>query len=677
MNTAPPTNADTSRVETWQEIESLVEELSELSQASIPATRFYAAVIDRAVSATAGPAGAIWSVSSEQVELQYRTGVSHLGALDDARAADAHHRLLLQVAEEQEGGIFPPKSGHAQQAANPADEFAVLCPITVEERSVAVIEVFQAADSSPAAQRGCLELLQVLAELSADFHRHWLLRQFRDRESTWNHFEQFVERVHESTNVEQTAFTLVNEARSFINCDRVSVGLRRGRKCQLAATSGIDVIDRRATATRALQLLASQVVLSGHPVWYNAAEGGSEAELPEAVRDYIGESNVQELAVVPLNAPVREGEDANRKRPLGAIVVEQFKQRESALPAHRIAGVTRHGASALNNAVQVRNLPLMPLVRLLSRLRWQLRLRRLPIYLVILLLVVATVIALVAVPADFNIEGRGQLQPVLRRNLYAPIDGDVAELSFKRPAAGENEILTVNKDATVVLLNNPKLEYEILRVTGELDTASSELQTLKVSMGAAARRGTLEDRLRKEELSSRYKELQAQVDSLEKQLKKLAEQESLLTIKSPIDGEVLTWNVEELLRTRPVMRGQKLMEIANTNGPWILELRIPEHDIGHVLDAQEEIKRKLDVRFILKTDPGVEYEGTVEEVARAIDTDSTEGATVLVKVRFRADRIPNLRPGTKVIGKIQCGRRSLGYVWLHDLWDSIRQHLVF
>jgi multidrug efflux pump subunit AcrA (membrane-fusion protein) len=213
-------------------------------------------------------------------------------------------------------------------------------------------------------------------------------------------------------------------------------------------------------------------------------------------------------------------------------------------------------------------------------------------------------------------------------------------------------------------------------VAGELATADSELDTLRVTMGAASSR-TEEDRNRKKALSVRYKEVEARIESLRKQLDKLHEQESLLKVNSPIDGEVLTWNVEEKLRTRPVLRGQKLMEIAKTKGDWVLEMRVPEHDIGHVFHSQENIKEELDVRFILKTDPGREYEGTVEEIARAVDTDPTDGATVLVTVRFDASQIPNLRPGTQVIGKIRCGQRPLGYVWLHDLWDSIRQRVAF
>lgn len=676
MDTASTTKSEGNAVNTWQEIESLVEELSELSRSPMPATSFYAELIDRAVGGSAGTAGAIWSVSSDQIELQYQTGLTRLPGLENELASAAHQRLLRQVSDEKQGAIYPPSSGPAGQAANPTAYFVVVCPIEVESRTVAVIEVLLAAEASPAAQRGCLELLKVLAELSSDFHRHWLIRQFRDRESTWSRFENFVERIHESTNVDQTAYTLVNEARSLIECDRVSVALRRGRKCRLAASSGVDVIDSRSTSARVLQDMARQVVASGQPIRFNADDPNSDSEPSANVRAYINESNVQELAVLPLAPPANDG-DSQIGRPLGAIIVEQFKRRETTLPTHRIASVTRHGSAALNNAIEVRNLPLMPLVRLLAKLKWQLRLRRLPITLVILLLMGAGIGALILVPADFDIEGRGELQPVVRRNLYAPIDGDVTRLPpFEQHEEGESVLVKVEKDGLVVVLRNVQLEYEILRVGGELRTAESELETLRVSMGSGSSR-TEEDRLRKREFSVRYKEIEAKIESLRKQLKKLHDREALLNVHSPIDGEVLTWNVEETLRSRPVLRGQKLMEIARTDGDWVLEMQVPEHDIGHVLDAQGEIKEELDVRFILKTDPGFEYEGTIEEIARAIDTNPTDGATVTVTIRFEASQIPNLRPGTQVIGKIHCGRRPLGYVWLHDLWDSIRQRVAF
>jgi hypothetical protein len=41
-----------------------------------------------------------------------------------------------------------------------------------------------------------------------------------------------------------------------------------------------------------------------------------------------------------------------------------------------------------------------------------------------------------------------------------------------------------------------------------------------------------------------------------------------------------------------------------------------------------------------------------------------------------ADR-RELRPGVSARAEIDCGRRSLGYVWLHDIWDTTLTWLRF
>ena len=58
-----------------------------------------------------------------------------------------------------------------------------------------------------------------------------------------------------------------------------------------------------------------------------------------------------------------------------------------------------------------------------------------------------------------------------------------------------------------------------------------------------------------------------------------------------------------------------------------------------------------------------------------LDVDQKPG--VLVTVRINRDQIPQLRPGATVLPKIHCGRKPIGYVWFHDLWDALRTQLFF
>ncbi len=38
---------------------------------------------------------------------------------------------------------------------------------------------------------------------------------------------------------------------------------------------------------------------------------------------------------------------------------------------------------------------------------------------------------------------------------------------------------------------------------------------------------------------------------------------------------------------------------------------------------------------------------------------------------------PTCRAGATVTGKVHCGRRSLGYVWFHDLFAFIQAKVFF
>jgi hypothetical protein len=46
-------------------------------------------------------------------------------------------------------------------------------------------------------------------------------------------------------------------------------------------------------------------------------------------------------------------------------------------------------------------------------------------------------------------------------------------------------------------------------------------------------------------------------------------------------------------------------------------------------------------------------------------------------VEFDRSQIQQLRPRATAIPRIYCGQQSLGYVWLHDLIDTIRLQVLF
>jgi len=80
---------------------------------------------------------------------------------------------------------------------------------------------------------------------------------------------------------------------------------------------------------------------------------------------------------------------------------------------------------------------------------------------------------------------------------------------------------------------------------------------------------------------------------------------------------------------------------------------------------------------VLATEPGAALWGELERVGMRTEVTESEGAFVLARVNIDRDQIPERMPGATVTAKIHCGRRALGYVWLHELIDAVRSWFLF
>ena len=139
----------------------------------------------------------------------------------------------------------------------------MLAPLRTDLEVAGVVEIFQRSDTGPNVQRGYLRFLLEMCELAGDFLKSRQLRHFSDRQVLWSRLEDFTRTVHASLEPIETAYTIANEGRRLIECDRVSVAIRKGNKCVIEAVSGQDVFDKRSNTIRLLGRLASAVVRSG------------------------------------------------------------------------------------------------------------------------------------------------------------------------------------------------------------------------------------------------------------------------------------------------------------------------------------------------------------------------------------------------------------------------------
>ncbi|MGI6418635.1 MAG: efflux RND transporter periplasmic adaptor subunit [Thermoguttaceae bacterium] len=660
------------------EIDARIDRLARRAEEDLPEAVFHKELLAELVEATAALGAAIWRADGESLSLAAQLHLSHLADESEQREPRRQAALGDVLRSGQPRTLAArddPRDGAEPAAA------AVLVPWRATPEEGGVLEVHLRAEVSGQALAGQARFARVVADLLAIFQRRRRLSLLQRRDQTWQAIDHFARAIHRDGRLAPTAYEIANEGRRLIQCDRVTVLVRRRRQWRVVAVSGADTANRRAATLRHLERLTAAVASVGEPLWY--AERTNEAEsippeIEEPLHDYVDLASTRLAGFCPLTLPPPTGDcqpaasaDAGDTTPFGMVVVEQFDRLAPEELRERTAAVCRHAAPAVRQALDLESLPLYSVSSLLHEARWFRRLAGQPTLLLIAAAVAAGLAALGIVPATLRIEASGTLQPEVRRQVFAPDDGIVESLFVHE--AGEK----VARGETLLRLRNLQLQYEGQRLWGELETARKQLSSIEAERLAAGR-ASRED-LRQAALRAAEEEtLKKKIEGLSLQQTLLERLEAELQIASPIDGEVLTWDVKGLLESRPVARGQLLLTVADLTGAWVLELEIPDDRIAHVLAAMQSSGQPLAVRFILATAPEEHHTGRLERVSPATDSPGGQSPTVSAVVRpdnQAAMRL--LRPGATVTAKIDCGRRSVLYVWFHGLLHVTRSRLLF
>jgi multidrug efflux pump subunit AcrA (membrane-fusion protein) len=677
-------NAETIE-QTKQQIRSLVSEISQLSKSDMGAEEYYAAFLQRVVSALAAVGGAIWLVEEgRRLQLAYQINLSQ--TLLDSSSDDAarHLRLLNQVITTGDGNLFPPLSGAMDEEAggNPTRYLIVLSPLSNDGKVEGIIEIFQRPDSPPATQRGYLRFMEQMSELAGEWFKTQKLRQFSDKTSLWAQADQFSRQIHESLELRETAYAVANEGRRLIGCDRVSVAINHGRKCKIEAVSGQDTMENRSNIVTALSNLSTRVVATGEPLFYEGSTEDLPPQIEDAIEHYVDESYAKSITVLPLRRPASladahqastghvERDTDNQGEVIGALIVEQI---ETELPRNIIAPrmdlVYEHSALALTNSLDHSRLFMMPVWRTLGKAAWVVKARTLPKTLTIAGLILLAFCILTFVKKDFYLKAKGSLEPSVKQDVFVAVSGIVTKVHVE-------DQQTVKKGDPIVTLENKDLEVQFQEVLGQIQTTREQLFAANDALSRGANANLSEDE--KVRLGGQMKELKARIDSLELQRGLLRKKNEMLNIKAPIAGQVmLSWDVEESLMNRTVEPGQVLMTIADPSGEWELELYMKETRVGKIDIARQDIKSELEVKYVLATNPGDEYEGTVEGVEDITQMHDEEGHTVRIRVGINQSDISDPRPGTTVRGKVLCGRAAIGYTWFHEAFEWVQANVLF
>ncbi|MEX2170667.1 MAG: biotin/lipoyl-binding protein [Pirellulales bacterium] len=652
MNASRHLSFPTTSASQLFDVDNFLADLERLAATLAQPDEFYPQLLEASALAIGADSAVMWSVAAGRHAARFqhppqgllRTNTTMLANELEQTSAAAAPRLLTWPGSR---------------------EVVLACPVHGALGVVGVL-TFDLPDGTKSAQaEPLLELAAAVAEIAGDYELRRQVAASGDSARRLASLEAFMLRVYGAWTVGEVARELAEEGRRLVNCDRLSVLIRSGRMWHVAAMSGVDSPSHRSAAVRGMERLVRVVAATGDPLIVQDGPADFSPQVQQAVDDYLDGAPSRQLLVAPCLPPSDESV-AVPPRSNVTVVLEQFN---GTLPSDcmtRLQTLTDHAAVAVSRAQTLGKLPLAGwFLRRSSANALPGGVRRAVLWLAAIAALGAVAATLAFVPATLEIAAEGRFAPTSRTRVFAPLDAVVQRVLVTHGA-------TVTAGQPLLALRSPQLELEIEQVSGELATTRKEMTALET----ARLRATLPNQKTETDVGSLAAKLAALRElaaSHERRLELLRKEAARLTVVSPIDGEVLSWKPEDYLQDRPVVRGERLLEIAATSAGWSIELDVADRRAGHVLAAAETAE-PLSVSYVVKSDPAVRHSGLVTNIAVVTQPDAGGNPVMLVDVRPEDAARAAPRSGMMVAAKIHCGERSLGYVWFHEAWEAIQRY---
>lgn len=720
MSTTPATDL---RQQYSRRMETAFETASKLAGSGLPPSDFYQQFLSNAIGGIEAAAGAVWMRTPQGfLQIACQMNLDKVG-LDAKRGGRQCHnevlRLVFQSQPPQAQMLAPndrlgagPSPNSGVPAANLTDFFALFAPIVAADKQpLGILEIFQSPNHDPRLYAAFLQYAQQMAGYASQYHHFTASRTTSGMEKSFTQIEAFARSIHTSLNPTLVGYLVANEGRKIIECDRLCVGVRHGRRrITVEAVSGADVVEKASTHIRRMRRLMETVNAWGERLTY---EGTKDEGLPPdvawALDKYLEESTPKFLVVQPIRDERESATAKAKEQPARSVLLmESFNPPEVTEPlVQRLEVIGRHAASALYNAAEMKKVPLKPLWWPVLKLQEGLGGKARFFTIAGAALLAGLLAALVFIPNTLRMEAKGQLLPVDIGQVYAPLEGVIREIKV-RP--GEH----VANRTPAVTLQSQDLEMRIERIQAELDKARSSEHSAR--LGLRSGNVSKEDEVR---LNAEIKLAELTQAHLQRSLEALYSAynvdrsrpggffNALIEDKSSQRraSAVARWTIldekkDDKLLGRTVKPNEPLIRFGNLDGDWRVELKIPQRNVGQVLKAfatpgqhflDKDGRPYLDVDILLASEGDRSYRGRLyrdgmagEAVPNRDDHAQSEPiVTADVKLNL-PDFPPELRidpakftTGLEVRARVRCGRYALGYTLFHGVWEWFYEKVIF
>jgi len=274
---------------------------------------------------------------------------------------------------------------------------------------------------------------------------------------------------------------------------------------------------------------------------------------------------------------------------------------------------------------------------------------------------------------QLTIRSRGTLEPTNQRFVFAPADGYVDEIFV-------TDGQLVEQGQPIAKLASPSLQLELGRIDSEIRLVDEMRAGLDVTINQLQSNDD-QSIVLGSQLAGEVKELEKKRESLVNQRELLTKEQRRLELVSPIDGTVISWDIEKQMESRPVKLGDTLFRIAELKAEknqWRIEVPVVDWESGYVSEALREsieADTTLKVTFALPSSPRRTWTGTVERSALSLHND--QGIQHLDFFVNLDEAVPSPRIGTSAIVSFPCGNHRRWFVWSRSIIDSIHRRFWF
>ena len=685
-------------------IQRLVDEIAALGKADLASDQFFAQYLERVVAACDGKGGAVWLAGAQdqagqrqfqlcaQVQFAsslFQTDEAQRGALLRILGEVVNSRRPLVFAAQQPGAAAATPAGSPEASSNKTPYPFIHVPLILKDQPVGVLQVWLQPYVQP---QNYQEFVTFLASLAAHVEQHLQSRRLGNlmvESQRLQHLLRFISDIAGSIDAREVARLTANYGRDLLGCERCAVLLFEGGRWRVQAISGQEVVEQKSMLVKAMaafvgahagtqtRILDKKELLARAQGPENPANGSEAAAPPEQEAETAGAPGKQivpaaartdaiDLAYFELShvvsasiAPILNEDKELR----GALFCESPSEGFFAGPdargelpsSYRLAEwIANHAGRALLTAHDYQTLPLLRVSRLLQAGRRQLAADRRRRFLTRLVLWCVLLAGIALWPVKMKVVGDCVLDPVRRAAVVPEIPGRV-----ERIAVREGDL--VRKGEIIAELDTRRLQTELDAVMQEKARYLAEAERLRAPPIS-------------DEASAQVAMLQAEVQSENE--KRLKAEIAVGTLRAPIDGVVLTKNLE-LRAGEYLAPGSPCAELAGLDD-WELLIEVNERDIGLVEQTLKE-RGSVPVDYLLyshsayKLKTGLDGSRQISAQVYARDQQNVFIVTIL-KPGLPQDLQPLLRPGLSGRARIVLERRPFLYVtgWKILRWFRLK-----